>query len=288
MMFDNCISVQEFDVKQSVFNKMVAALDKDFGFMCSGGCNDITGGEDFVRLYDLTKEFYKEMYVEVYENYVPLYMSLWKQRLKDVINCDNIHQDSGIHFFSKNGYQSRMMNIWTNIYKDQITGTSESDLGIFVVENDRCENKKIYEIMEKENAHFMIKKKGEIMDIMHVAGPVIKCDTENLSRRYFDFKEGTSICFNSHLLHGSKKHSGGDIFSDEDLEKFRVSLTGVWIHRDDLDQSVLDIPESEHEKLYLKIHERDMWQDLKVCFPDACNAESARLSHIKNLAKAAV
>lgn len=287
-MFDNCISVEEFDVKEPVFNEMVSALDDEFEFMRSDGRSDITRGKDFLRLYDLTKDFYREMYSEVYKNYVPLYMSLWKQRLKDVVNCDNIHQDSGVHFFSKNGYQSRMINIWTNIYKDQIAGVSASDIGIFVVGNNEPENENIYKIMEKENAHFMIKKKGEIMDIMHVAGPVIKCDTERLTRRHFDFKEGTSICFNSHLLHGSKNYKEDNKVSAGELEKFRVSLTGVWIHRDDLDHSVVNMPDCEHEKLYLKIHERDMWNDLKECFPDACNEESTRLSDIKNLVKAAI
>ena len=115
------------------------------------------------------------------------------QRLKDVLKVDNIHQDGGIHYFSKNGYQSRMVTVWTNIYKDDIAGLSKSDLGIFVIENDETSNQSVYEKMVKENTHFISKRKGELMDNMYIAGSLIKCDTDKLKRRYFDFKKGTSI-----------------------------------------------------------------------------------------------
>ena len=65
-----------------------------------------------------------------------------------------------------------------------------------------------------------------------------------------------------------------------------MSLTGVWIHREDLDMSTVNMPENEHENLYLCKHEKDMRKDLKDAFGEACEAENSRLNNIKRLIKA--
>lgn len=283
-MFDNLVSVMENDKDQSVYIDMVNALEKEFLYMSSVGKSDITNQKDFIRLYEITQTFYKEVFPEIYDHYVPLYSSLWKQRLKDLLKIDNIHQDGGIHYFSKNGYQSRMITVWTNIYKDEIEGLSPSDMGVFVIDNDAPCNVSVYEKMEKENTHFHSKREGELTDNMYIGGAVIKCNTGKLKRRYFDFKEGTSIQFNSHLLHGSKTFDLSSMsYSPEELNKFRVSLTGVWIHKDDLDMTVVNMPESEHEKLFMCKQDKESWSDIKSYFGAACKEENARLINIKKL-----
>jgi hypothetical protein len=283
-MFDSSAFTQSHDVGSAHYQAMLSTLEQEFGYLESARRSDITAQQDFIKLHGMTREFYRHAFADVYRDYVPLYHSIWKLRLKDVRKIDNIHQDGGVHYFSNNGYQSRMLTIWTNIYRDQIDELSGSDMGIFVVDNRDPENAAIYEQMEKENTHFISKKKGEISDCMYIAGPVLKCDTERLKRSYFDYREGLSIVFNSHMLHGSKRCDKDlSALSAEDLEKFRVSLTSVWIHKDDLNHAVLEAPEAEHEKIYLGRLEEDVWPDVKAYFADACALEHTRLVQTKQL-----
>ena len=283
-MFDSSAFTQSHDLGSAQYQALLASLEQEFGYLGSTRRSDITAQQDFVKLHDMTREFYQHAFADVYRDYVPLYHSIWKLRLKDVRKIDNIHQDGGVHYFSNNGYQSRMLTIWTNIHRDRIEGLDGSDMGIFVVDNKAPENAAIYEQMEQENTHFISKKKGEISDCMYIAGPVLKCDTDALKRTCFDYREGLSIVFNSHMLHGSVPCDKDlSALSPEDLEKFRVSLTSVWIHKDDLNRAVLDAPESEHEKIYLGRLEEDIWPDVKACFGDACALEHTRLVQTKQL-----
>lgn len=284
--FDNQISRTNLDTGAAVYRTMVDTLEGEFSFKTTTFA-EMNASQHVLKIHEITKDFYRTMYADLFTGFVPLYLSLWKQRLRDVLHVDNIHQDGGVHYFSKDGYQSRMISVWTSIFKEPIVGLSESDLGLFVVDNRDPRNRALYEEMEKENAHFFRKRDGQLMDCMHVAGKVIKCDTSALARTYFDYHEGTSICFNSHLLHGTKAFEGdASEYSEADLDRFRVALTAVWIHRDDLDWSVVSVSEQEHDSLYLRKHERSRWPGLKEVFSEACQAENHRLVLIKRLINA--
>ena len=283
-MFDNSIAVASNDINGIDYIQMRAHLMETFSLIDCDRRSDVTNMKDFSTLHEITKSFYRSAFSNVYENYVPLYHSVWKQRLKDLKIVDNIHQDGGVHYFSRNGYQSRMITIWTNIYKDDFNNLSDSDLGIFVIDNKDPVNQYLYEEMEKANTHFFKKRDGEIASCMYVAGPVLKCDTTKLNQTYFEYKEGTSIMFNSHLLHGSKRFHGDlNKFSSGELDKFRMSLTSVWLHKEDLDYSILSLPESKYEEIYLSRIERSLWAEVKTYFKEACETENFRLTQIKGL-----
>ncbi|MGV7211265.1 hypothetical protein ACLB1G_25795 [Oxalobacteraceae bacterium A2-2] len=283
-MFDSTVYTVSHDTGSSAYQDMLARIERQFGYLRAEGRRDITGQQDFIGLHELTRGFYAHAFAAVYRDYVPLYHSIWKLRLRDVRRIDNIHQDGGVHYFSRNGYQSRMLTIWTNVYRDAIPGLDGSDMGIFVVDNKDPAHADIYQRMERENTHFISKKKGELSDCMYLAGPVLRCDTDRLKRSFLDYREGMSIVFNSHLLHGSKscdKDLGA--LPPADLDKFRVSLTSVWIHKDDLDLEVMDTPEAEHERIYLSRLEPEVWPDVKSYFADACALEHERLVQTKRL-----
>ena len=285
-MFDSEVYTVSHDTGSAAYQGMLERLERQFGYLESARRSDITGQRDFIALHELTRGFYQHAFGAIYHDYVPLYHSIWKLRLKDVRKIDNIHQDGGVHYFSRNGYQSRMLTIWTNVYRDQIPGLGASDMGIFVVDNKDPAHAALYQRMEQENTHFISKKKGELSDCMYLAGPVLKCDTDCLTRSHLDYHPGLSIVFNSHMLHGSKCWAGDlGALPPEQLEKFRVSLTSVWIHKDDLNRAVLDMPEAEYERLYLSRVEPDVWPDVKAYFADACALEQQRLAETARLVR---
>src|SRR5688500_18521610 len=116
-MFNNCIQTVKNDAESDLFKRMTTSLEEEVTYMNSLANNDITSQSDFIKLHKITDKFYSTFFPQIYKDYVPLYHSLWKQRLRDVIAIDNIHQDGGIQLFSDGGYQSRMITIWTNLYK---------------------------------------------------------------------------------------------------------------------------------------------------------------------------
>lgn len=283
-MFDSEIYNVAHDTGSAAYRDMLERIERQFGYLESARRSDITGQRDFIALHELTRGFYEHAFGDIYNDYVPLYHSIWKLRLKDVRKIDNIHQDGGVHYFSRNGYQSRMLTIWTNVHRDQIAGLAPSDMGIFVVDDKVAAHAALYQRMAEENTHFVSKKKGELADCMYLAGPVIKCDTDALQRRALDYHPGLSIVFNSHMLHGSTSYAGDPgALQPADLEKFRVSLTSVWIHKDDLNQAVLDMPEADYERLYLSRVEEEVWPDVKAYFADACALEHQRLVETRRL-----
>jgi|GEM_PF-6534313 len=272
------------DLSDSVCAAMIARLEDEYKYLEADGSNDITGEQDFILLHQISKGFYKKCFTDIYENYVPLYHSLWKLRLKNVSNIANIHQDGGVHYFSKNGYDSRMLTIWTNIYRDEIENLSPQDMGIFVVDNQHDKNTPIYGEMSRENSHFVEKRKGQLSDCMHVCGPVLSCDTQSLHKTYLAYGPGASILFNSHLLHGSSRcEKDMSQFSASDLEKFRVSLTSVWIHKEDLDSELMALSEAEHENVYLSRVKPEDREEVKQFFSEACALENYRINRIKRL-----
>jgi len=280
----NNVECKNIDMDTDVYPGMIKKLKNKYFYHHSVDSDDITTLSDMVDLYHITKPFYEQEYKSVVENYVPLYQSLWKLRLKDVSTIDNMHQDGGVHYFSNNGYDSRMITIWTNIHKDKIPSLEDSDMGLFIVENNGPVNTRLYQQLASENTHFMKISDTELMDNMYVAGPKIDVHFNKLNRTYYNYKEGTSICFNSHLLHGSKTYLHSlENFSKEELNMNRVSLTSVWIHKDDLNMDVVSMNEDDYQNLYLKKVDSDMWDDIKEVFPKACKDEQNRITQIKKL-----
>jgi hypothetical protein len=70
------------DVKSDCYRRTVRQLEETFGYRSSSGKADITPQKDFIKLHRVTKDFYATYFAEVFTNYVPLYHSLWKLRLK--------------------------------------------------------------------------------------------------------------------------------------------------------------------------------------------------------------
>lgn len=106
---------------------------------------------------------------------------------------------------------------------------------------------------------------------MYVGGRSIPCDLSKLERRYFDYSPGVSISFNSHLLHGSSSFDADTSrYPPDVLERYRVSLTSVWLHEDDVDWSVVSMAETEYEGLYLSMVDKDMRAAVKAHFNEAC------------------
>ncbi len=286
-MFDNRIATRQLDTESDVYRSTVDGLERRFSYRSSAAANDITTPEHFLELHGLTAALYRKFFGDVFEQYVPLYHSLWKMRLRDVEKIENIHQDGSVHFFSRNGYQSRMVTLWTNIHKDTIPGLARSDMGLFVADNASAANRPLYEKMAEQNTHFFTKRKNQLLDNMYVGGSPIAWDLSTLDRTYFDYCEGTTVTFNSHLLHGSKAFAGDSTtFSAADLEKFRVSLTSVWLHVDDVDWRVVELPESAYETLYLSRLDQNLRETMKGHFAEVCRAEERRLKPMSALVRA--
>jgi len=285
-VFDNLISKREVDIDSECYRSTVRELEEAFDYRSSSGNADITGRADFIRLHRITKGFYAHYFGSIYSNYVPLYHSIWKMRLKDVTAGDNIHQDGGVYYFAVNGYRSRMITLWTNIYRDHIAGLSDSDMGLFVVDNQHPANRPLYDQLEAADTHFFVKRQNQLADNTYIGGKPVHWDISKLARTYFDYRPGTSITFNSHLMHGSKTFSG-DVgrFSDVDLNKFRVSLTSVWLCKDDVAWSIVSGSERDYDNVYMSRVDRDLWVEMKQTFAAACRKEAERLASISALIK---
>lgn len=284
-MFSNYISTVETDLSSPVYLDMVSQVEKNFSFISSPNRGQISSVTENLKLDEITQDFYREKFQNLYKNYVPLDHAIWKQRLKDVLNVkDTIHQDTVIHLFSKNGYKSRMINVWTNIYKDKINGLSESDMGIYVLDNQDKNNADLYEKLEKEDTHFYSKRDNELVDNNYFGEVVVKYCANKVKRKYFNFTEGVSVLFNSHLLHGTKVLDvKSSRFSSEDLAKFRVSLATNWIHKDDLDMESVFLDDKDNESLYLRKYEKELWGEIRTHFSGVCEFRNAAITNIKKL-----
>ena len=285
-MFDSCIATRILDTKSDCYRSTVRRLEEAVGYRSSPNRADITSQENFISLHRITREFYAHFFADIYANYVPLYHSLWKMRLRDVSNVENTHQDGGIYYFSQKAYRSRMITLWTNIYRDYIAGMSDSDMGLFVVDNDHPGNRPLYERLEAADTHFFVKHGNQLTDNTYIGGKTIKWDLSKLVKTYFDYQPGTNVSFNSHLLHGSKAFPvDSNQYTDIELNKFRVSLTSVWLHKDDVAWSVVRSSESEYENVYLSRVEKGMWPGVKGAFAHACANEADRLANISALVR---
>ena len=282
--FDNYIHLS-YQNDSKVFLGMREELDRKFNFLDTDQAEDFTG-PSFTALYEIAINFYKTHFPMLHQGFIPIYFSLWKLRVKDVIGVRNMHQDGGIQYFGKNGYQSRMVNVWTNLYKDHVPGLSENDLGIYVIDNkDPC-HQELYKTLAQHNTHFYQKDFGRLYDIRQMGEISVPYDLDSLKKWYFDYSEGTTIQFNSHLLHGTKALEIDEFnLQASDLNKFRVSLASVWVHQDDFNQEVLQIPEKNYEQIYLSGFDKNDWDRVKNSYSLFCKKEVMRLKYITELAR---
>jgi hypothetical protein len=278
----NFINISEFG-GSNVFMQTTKELEKVFHFKRPGITQDFTA-DAFVDLYKISRKFYEYYYSELINDYIPIYISMWRLSLKELLGIKNMHQDGGISYFAKNGYSSRMKTLWTNLYKDTAHGLNESDMGIYIIDCEDPAHKQLYEKMAKYNTHFYQANDQKLCDMRQLGNIAINYDLNTLKRSYFTFKEGTSVQFNSRQLHGSKPIKKEiNAFSEIDLNRFRVSLTSVWLHKEDIDHDVVDKPSSEDEELYLSACDSSEWPLIKEKYKSICDRESLRLKLIRNL-----
>jgi hypothetical protein len=282
MLLDNYISTTELEGSE-VFMQTTKELENAFQFKKPNITQDFTT-DAFVQLYQISRIFYETHYSEILSDYVPIYISMWKLSLKEMIGIKNMHQDGGISYFAKNGYDARMKTMWTSLYKDAVSGLNESDMGIYVVDCEDPAHQQLYERMAEYNTHFYQLNDHKLCDMRQLGGITIEYDLNSLKRSYFPFKKGTSIQFNSRQLHGSKAiEMKNSSFSKDDLDRFRVALTSVWLHKDDLDEEVVNKPECEDEELYLSACDEREWAYIKEKYKSICNREKLRLRLIRDL-----
>ena len=284
-MMENFISVAELG-SSKVFEKTRRELDHKFRFKCSDYTQDFTAGA-FVTLYQITRKFFEKHFPELVADYVPIYISMWKLSLRELLGVRNMHQDGGINYFAKNGYAARMKTLWTNLYKDSVETFDESEMGIYTVDSERADHQGLYETMAQYNTHFYQFDDRKLCDMRQLGEIAIEYDLNSLKRDYYPFKEGTTIQFNSRLLHGSKSvDQDKEMFSEEDLSRFRVALTSVWLHRDDLDEDVVTMDAEEDEELFLSACDKSEWPRIKQEHKAICDRERLRLRLIRDLVSA--
>ncbi|WP_459209602.1 hypothetical protein [Aquimarina rhabdastrellae] len=283
-ILDPSIAIKRHDTSCSTYMGMVKKLQSDFNFKASEKANDITKQSDFISIYDTTIPFYQKAFPAIYKDYVPLYFSLWKLRVKDVATIQNLHQDGGIHYFSKNGYASRMLTLWTNIYKDDFKKLNQTDLGIFVVNNQYPNHQELYETLATRDRHFFQHSPNTLHTIQQLGAAPVHYDLHRLKPTSFSYTPGTSIQFNSHLLHGSTPLSQPlERLPKSVLDRYRVSLTSVWIRKDDLQTAILHTPEKDYDVFYLSTFPISQWKEIRKRYPNACAKEHRRIHHIKTL-----
>jgi hypothetical protein len=191
-----------------------------------------------------------------------------------------------VQYFSKQGYGSRMINIWICLYKSLQPTLAPDELGLFLIENRFLENARLYQELIKQNIHVSGKSATTLVDNMHVGGAQVQCNLAGLRATTFPYEIGTMITFSSHLLHGSK---GCDDAVKRSASRFgdcyRIALSSVWLHEQDLDLGMLEMPDTQYDSLYLWRHEKAMWPELKKYFSRYCEDEKQRITDIKGLIK---
>jgi hypothetical protein len=284
-MFDSNIRVRDLNTAASTFSGLLSELEKVFRVGEAAGTGELTGFQHFISLHQVTREFYAATVPDI-SQFVPLYHSIWRQTIGSVAQIANLHQDGGVHHFSRRGYESRMINIWTCLSKSELMDVAADEMGLFVIDNANEENKSVYEELIRHNIHVSGRTPTRLVDNMHVAGAAIDYNFKALKLTSFPYKAGTMISFSSHLLHGSKAADNRASQRAKDgLECSRAALTSVWIHRDDFDVTMLDMSHAQYESLYMWRHEHSMWADLRTYFKSYCDAESLRIAAIARLAK---
>jgi hypothetical protein len=282
-MFEPSIRISELDTERSCFSQMKSNLEAIADFHGCARTGQVTPQSAFPALYAATKDFYREVLPDVFFSYVPLYHSVWKHTLQSASGPDNLHQDAGVQYFARNGYDARMLNVWICLHKMVPASTPDDELGLYVVESSFSENNPLYMKLLNHNIHVSAKSQTALIDNMQVAGVQVRYQREELRLTTFPYRTGTMIIFSSHLLHGSKGCSAELSAAPANHGYSRVALSSVWLHKDDLDPSILAMPEEKYDTLYLSQHDRSLWPDLKQHFHDYCRDENLRLANIRSL-----
>ncbi len=283
-MFAPSIQTSELDTHSPVFAQMKASLESIADFHLCPRTGQVTSQALFPQLYAATKAFYRDTLPQVFSRYVPLYHSVWKHTLQSAAGPDNLHQDAGVQYFAKNGYDARMINVWICLHRAPSDSLSDDEFGLYVVESRYPQNRALYDQLLARNIHVSAKAQSTLVDNMQVGGMQIRFQREELRLTTFPYRVGTMISFSSHLLHGSKGCNPAlAAAAVPNQDSYRVALSSVWLHRDDLNSEVLEMPEEQYESLYLWQHEKAMWPDLKKYFKDYCRDENLRLTNIKSL-----
>jgi hypothetical protein len=283
-MFEPSIQISELDTARDCFSQMKSNLEAIADFNSCVRTGQVTPQSAFPALYAATKDFYREVLPEVFCSYVPLYHSVWKHTLHSASGPDNLHQDAGVQYFARNGYNARMLNVWICLHKLVPASMPDDELGLYVVESAFCENSHLYEKLLAHNIHVSAKSQTTLIDNMQVAGMQVRYQRDELRLTTFPYRTGTMIIFSSHLLHGSKGCNAAlSAAASHDNNYARVALSSVWLHKDDLNPAVLALPQDRYDTLYLSQHESSLWPDLKQHFQDYCRDENLRLANIRSL-----
>jgi hypothetical protein len=284
MSFDNCIECHELDTNSTLFREMAKQLSVIAQTEADASTGQVTSQDAFPAIYHATEEFYRQVRPELFFNCVPLYHSVWKHTIHSACGPGNLHQDAGVQYFAKNGYESKMVNVWICI--DRVTDPQwpEDELGLYVIDNSDPANTALYADLVSKGIHVSSKSETTLVDNMQVAGVQIEARLADLRPTTFPYKKGTMVSFSSHLLHGSKGISNpASCAIDRDDSSYRVALSSVWLAKNDLNRKILEWPETAYEELYLWRHERAMWPELKEIFKNYCEKEQQRISDIGRL-----
>lgn len=273
---ENYIRVTEL-AGSEVFHTTVQRLEQTFHFLQPDITQDFTGAA-FVELYKNSRALYQAHFPEMMADYVPIYVSMWKLSAHEMVDLKNMHQDGGIHYFAKNGYQARMKTLWTNLYKSEQSDTASEEMGIYVVDCENPDHHALYQQLAKHNTHFFQRSDYQLCDMRQLGDISVDYDLTSLEQTAFPYKVGTSIQFNSRMLHGSKA-----LKQEGDPDRFRVALTSVWLHKDDLDESVVQKPDLQDEELFLAACEPSLWPALLQEKKPICDREKMRLRLIRDL-----
>jgi hypothetical protein len=283
-VFDNRIDFKTLDVRDDAFAQMTTRLGALVPVDAAARSGQITSQDVFPLLHEATKDFYCKIAPDIYYNFVPLFHSVWKHTVSAASGRGNMHQDGGVHYFAKNGYASRMINTWICLEKSLPPALPPDELGLYVVETRFAQNEPLYRELLRHNIHVASRPPAGFVDNMQVAGARVEFPISALRLTTFPYDVGTMITFSSHLLHGSKS-------CDERVRRvatpaencYRVALSSVWLHSEDLDHDVLELPGSEIDSLFLWRHDRAMWPQLQKHFEYDCDDERKRIVDIKRL-----
>jgi hypothetical protein len=283
---DGGVNVRTIPANDHLFIDTVDRVQRLFVEGNQSNIGSITKWSDFIPLYSETAEFNRTFFPDLWDDYIPIYNTVWRQSLLQPLLSENIHQDESVIHFGRDGYDSRMINLWVCLTRTLPDYLRNGELGIFIVDPDRPENDHVYDSIRAERTHFILKRDRQLVDNSHVGGAVLPWKTSGVQRRTFPFEAGTAVMFDSHLLHGTSIVPEEQRLSlGHNPQGDRTALTSVWVHKDDFNFQILDLDADSYEDLYLGIHDAALRRDLKKIFHVECTRQKQSLSAIAELAK---
>jgi hypothetical protein len=278
-MISSAVTVRNIDIGAPIFQKTVSNLSNRY-VVGSQHTNGITKHEDFIELFEASSELYKTEFSDLWDNYVPLYNSIWRQDTRPAPVAENIHQDENVYHFGSGGYGSQMVNLWICLQKTLPAELGADELGIYVVKTGTPENDKLYSKLIAADSHFASLRPGQLTDNTFLAGPSVRFDPSKLQRTPFPYSAGTSICFNSHLLHGTQ-----EMKAQPKASGFRTALTSVWVHRAHFHFPMLNLEEDSYETVFLKDQAGVLACDIREYFPEHYLKSVRSIKYIASLAR---